>query len=112
MKLESEIWSEVMSDDANQTSAEDLDEDQLDYVLTKRTVSITDFKKHPNKFLRLAGGEPFAVMTNNRPSFYVLSPERYDELLEREWETEIAPVLLERMNDGSEPIKVRLEDLA
>lgn len=101
-----------MSQESYQDIEADVDEESadLDYVLTERTVPITEFKKHPNKFLRIAKGEPFAVMTNNRPSFYVLSPEHYDELLERVWEAEVAPVVLERVYDESTAIEVKLED--
>lgn len=115
MRLESLIWSEVMSDrpTSSDASAEELIEeaDELDYVLTERTVSITEFKKHPNKFLRQAKGEPFAVMTNNRPSFYVLSPEHYDELLEQLWEAEVAPVVMERIFDEETAVELRLDRL-
>ena len=61
----------------------------MDTVLTKGTISISEFKKNPNEVVKLAKNIPFAVMTNNKPSFYVLSPKHYDALLEKIWELEI-----------------------
>jgi antitoxin StbD len=83
----------------------------MDAVLTKITTSISEFKKNPNESVAKAGNQPFAVLTNNKPSFYVVSPELFDEIAEILWEREIAPVILERMNDGSKLIPVTLDEL-
>ena len=84
----------------------------MDAVLTKVTTSISEFKKNPNESVAKAGNQAFAVLTNNKPSFYVVPPELFDEIAEILWEREIAPVILERMNDGSKLIPVTLEELA
>ena len=76
------------------------------------STSITEFKKNPNEQVKLAGGKSFAVLTNNKPSFFVLSPEMYEQLAEQIWELEIAPVLLERMKPGRPRTTVSAEDLA
>jgi len=75
-----------------------------------KTTSITDFKQNPNREVKLAGDEPFAVLTNNKPSFYVLSPKLYDELLEKLWEFEVTPTILARLQN-SKPLKVNIKDL-
>lgn len=61
------------------------------------TTTISEFKKNPNLEVRKAGDEPFAVLTNNKPSFYVLSPEQYETLCEKVWEREIEPLLKSRL---------------
>lgn len=66
-------------------------------ILTKMTTTISEFKKNPNLEVRKAGDEPFAVLTNNKPSFYVLSPEHYETLCEKVWEREIEPLLKSRL---------------
>jgi antitoxin StbD len=81
----------------------------MDEILTKKTTSITTFKANPNREVKLAGDEPFAVLTNNRPSFYVLSPKAYDDLLERMWELSIVPEDLEAKKGPFMPINI--EDL-
>jgi antitoxin StbD len=83
----------------------------MDAVLTKVTTSISEFKKNPNELVAKAGNQAFAVLTNNKPTFYVVPPELFDEIAEILWEREITPVILERLNDGSEFIPVTLEEL-
>ena len=82
----------------------------MDQILTMKATSISDFKQNPNREVKLAGDEPFAVLTNNKPSFYVLSPKLYDELLEKLWELEITPTVLHRLKNSSS-IKVDINDL-
>ena len=82
----------------------------MDQILTMKATSISDFKQNPNREVKLAGDEPFAVLTNNKPSFYVLSPKLYDELLEKLWELEITPTVLHRFKNSSS-IKVDINDL-
>lgn len=81
----------------------------MDEILTKKTTSITAFKANPNREVKLAGDEPFAVLTNNRPSFYVLSPKAYDDLLERMWDLSIVPEVMKAKNGPF--VRVNIEDL-
>jgi PHD/YefM family antitoxin component YafN of YafNO toxin-antitoxin module len=46
--------------------------------MTQLVTNISDFRKNPNLQVEEAGGMPFAVITNNRPSFYVLPPALFD----------------------------------
>jgi antitoxin StbD len=90
------------------------DEEAMDEILTDIVTPISEFKKNPNLSVKKAGGKPFAVLTNNKPSFYVLTPEVYDDLLEMAWELKMQPELLEQIRDeDGEPkgIKVSLDDL-
>lgn len=80
-------------------------------ILTRMTTSISEFKKNPNQEVLKADGEPFAVLTNNKPSFYVLSPEHYEALCEQLWESEISPTVLERLKDSGNTVKVHLDEL-
>jgi antitoxin StbD len=83
----------------------------MEKVLTEMTTTISNFKENPAKVVREANGEPFAVLSNNKASFYVLSPEFYDYLLELAWERQIAPEVMRRSADRSKAIRVKLEDL-
>ena len=74
----------------------------MEKVHTNLTVSITEFKKNPNDVLEQAAGQPFVVLTNNKPSFYVLTPEVFEALGEEAieealWQVEATPMLLERL---------------
>lgn len=83
----------------------------MDTIMTNKVTTISEFKKNPNLEVNKAGDEPFAVLTNNRPTFYVLSPKLFEEISEILWEAEIAPVVLKRMKNKRKSIRVSLEDL-
>lgn len=78
----------------------------MDEILTKKTVSITEFKANPNQVVKAARNKPFAVLTNNKPSFYVMSPKAYDDLLEYIWELKITPEVLEAEKGPFYPVDV------
>ena len=85
----------------------------MDEILTEIVTPISEFKKNPNLSVKQAGGKPFAVLTNNKPSFYVLTPEVYDDLLEKAWELKMMPELIEQieqMGDEVSGVKVDLDD--
>ena len=80
-------------------------------IATKRVTSISKFKTNPAQQLREANGESFAVLTNNEASFYVVSPARFEELLEIEWEKKNRDELLTRSAERHLAQKVSLDDL-
>lgn len=49
---------------------------------TDPAVSVTEFKKNPIKVLRESGGRTVAVLSHNKPAFYMVPPERYKAMLE------------------------------
>lgn len=85
-------------------------EENMDEILTEIVTPISEFKKNPNLSVKEAKGKPFAVLTNNKPSFYVLTPEVYDDLLEKAWELKMMPELIEA-GKSDEWIEVKLDDL-
>lgn len=82
----------------------------MDEILTEIVTPISEFKKNPNLSVKKAKGKPFAVLTNNKPSFYVLTPEVYDDLLEMVWELKMQPELIEAKK-SDEWIEVKLDEL-
>ncbi|NCX35572.1 MAG: hypothetical protein EBX19_02915 [Actinobacteria bacterium] len=87
----------------------------MEKILTSRAVAVSEFKRAPNEIVAEANGEPIAVLTNNKPSFYVISPSAYEEMLEKVWESEITPTLLKRLDDvrtgKTKSVEVTLKDL-
>mgnify|MGYP000538213859 FL=1 len=90
----------------------------MEKVHTNLTVSITEFKKNPNDVLEQAAGQPFVVLTNNKPSFYVLTPEVFEALGEEAieealWQVEATPMLLERLAEAQKghTVPVTIEQL-
>ena len=82
----------------------------MNKVLTEKTTTISEFKKNPNQEVDAAGDVPFAVLTNNKPSFYVLSPKTFEAISELLWEAEMLPMVKKRIKETR--IKIRIEDLA
>lgn len=83
----------------------------MDAILTRLSTSITEFKRNPNEAVAQAHGEAFAVLTNNRPSFYVLTPQQYESLLEAQWEREIAPLVAKRAAQTDRVFDVHPDEL-
>ncbi|OIQ83578.1 antitoxin YafN [mine drainage metagenome] len=83
----------------------------MEEMLADMTTSITEFKKNPNEAVRKAHKRPFAVLTNNRPSFYVITPELFEKISEMLFEIETAPVIRKRMRDLHKAIPVGLNEL-
>lgn len=87
----------------------------MEKILTKHTIAISEFKRAPNEIVAEAKDQPIAVLTNNKPSFYVISPSAYEELLEQIWEAQITPIVAKRIAELKagkiKSIEVKLEDL-
>jgi len=83
----------------------------MDAVLTKVTTSISEFKKNPNESVAKAGNQAFAVLTNNKPSFYVVPPELFDEIAEILWDHQMKPLLDERMANYVNAIPMEIDEL-
>jgi len=87
----------------------------MDKILTQMTTSITSFKANPKKELAASGDQPFCVLTNNKPAFYVLSPKAWDAIQEMIWDLENRDLILERIERAKDPnnlVAVSIEDLA
>ena len=94
--------SSSMSEHINPAPIED-DEDVADFVLTNMIVSVSDFKKNPNKYVARLGKqteeEAFAVMTNNKASFYVVTANFFDYLLDLKWEADNYDLIKEGLKE-------------
>ena len=86
-------------------------EEIMDEIITKLTITISEFKKNPNEVVKKAKHKPFAVLTNNKASFYVLSPEYYDALLEKIWELEMTPEIKKRLASKEKSRAFTFEEL-
>ena len=75
------------------------------------TTTISEFKKNPNETLSHSGSGVMAILTNNKPSFYVLTPEVYELVAEHLWEFTVAPTVRKRLADKGHTVKVSIEDL-
>ena len=83
----------------------------MDRIMTELTTTISEFKKNPNAVVKKAKKKPFAVLTNNKPTFYVMSPELFDEIEEILWEIRITPLIKKRLASKNYSKTYTLEEL-
>ena len=78
-------------------------------MLAKVAASVTDLKKDPMGTYRESGGDPMVILNRNEPAFYILSPERYELMLEIIDDVELARLVNERR--GNPTVKVDIDEL-
>ena len=83
----------------------------METVLTSHSISITDLKKDPAKVLREAGAHPVAVLSHNRPVFYLVESKLFEALVDRLEDIELAEIASGRVASGEKSIPVSLDDL-
>jgi antitoxin StbD len=83
----------------------------METVLASRSISISDFKKNPAKAVREAGAHPIAVLSHNRPAFYLVEPRLFAALIENLEDVELAELAARRLASGEKSIPVSLDEL-
>lgn len=81
----------------------------MDKVLTPMVTSVSDFRSDISGTIRRSHDEPFAVLNNNKPSFYVLSPSHYEQIVEILADMDLANTVrsrLDRADRSSVPIDI------
>ncbi len=79
------------------------------HPLANAALSISDFKKSPNRALKEANGQPVAVLTNGHISGYYVSPETWEAMVDYQEDIELAKIARSRMS--STRVKVDLDKL-
>ncbi|MGN2498891.1 type II toxin-antitoxin system Phd/YefM family antitoxin [Serratia nevei] len=54
----------------------------LQTILSRRSVSVTEFRKNPIEYVNASNGEVLAIMSRNEPAFYCIPAKEYGELLQ------------------------------
>lgn len=83
----------------------------METILSDLSVSMTEFKKNPNGALRESGGRAVAVLSHNKPAFYMVPPDRYEAMLEEIDDLHLVRVAKERLKQKERAIEVKLDDL-
>jgi antitoxin StbD len=83
----------------------------METILSDLSVSMTEFKKNPNEALRESGGQAVAVLSHNKPAFYMVPPDRYEAMLEAIDDLHLVRVVKERLKQKDRAIVVTLDDL-
>ena len=83
----------------------------METILSNLSVSMTEFKKNPNEALRESGGQAVAVLSHNKPAFYMVPPDRYEAMLEEIDDLQLVRVVKERLKQKDRAIGVTLDEL-
>ena len=83
----------------------------MQIMFTDRTVSISDFKKNPAAVLRAAGQHPVAVMSHNKPAFYMVEPKLFEAMLEEISDHELRQTVLARLAEKAHAIEVDIDQI-
>lgn len=78
-------------------------------ILTDITSSVTEFKINPMRILSDAEGDSVAILNRNKPVFYCVPADLYEEMIDTLEDIELAKIIKKRANQKE--IKVRLNDL-
>lgn len=80
-------------------------------ILANYTASITELKKSPTQLLKDAGDEAVAILNHNVASAYLVPSALYEKMMDVMDDYYLQKVIDERLNDGSKPIRVDIDDL-
>lgn len=83
----------------------------METILSDLTVSMTEFKKNPNDALRESNGQTVAVLSHNKPAFYMVPPERYEAMLEQLDDLQLVRLAKERLKQKGRAVEVTLDEL-
>ena len=80
-------------------------------ILANYTASITELKKSPTQLLKDAGDEAVAILNHNVASAYLVPSALYENMMDVMDDYYLRKIVDERLNDGSKPIRVDIDDL-
>jgi len=83
----------------------------MQIMFTDRTVSMSDFKKNPAAVLRVADQHPVAVMSHNKPAFYMVEPKLFEAMLEEISDHELRQTVLARLAEKAHAIEVDIDQI-
>lgn len=81
----------------------------MDTIFADYSVSISEFKKNPAQIVREAGDKPVAVLSHNRPSFYMVAPRVFESMLEELADRDLAALVRERLARRDSAIEVDID---
>ena len=78
-------------------------------ILADISAGISELKKNPMAVISQGNGNPIAILNRNKPVFYAVPAEAYEELMDKLEDIELAKIVKERL--GLPTIKVDINDL-
>jgi len=83
----------------------------METILAQLSISMSEFKKNPAEVLRIAKHKTVAVLTHNKPAFYMVSPRIFEVLLDHLDDARLSRLARERLKQRHRAVRVRLDEL-
>ena len=83
----------------------------MDAIYADYSISMTEFKKNPAQVLRTAGEKPVAVLSHNRPAFYMLTPKLFEALVEELSDRHLVELVRQRLARKDTAIEVDIDQI-
>ncbi|WP_043700450.1 type II toxin-antitoxin system Phd/YefM family antitoxin [Tepidimonas taiwanensis] len=83
----------------------------METILADVAVSMSEFKKNPAAVLRHAHRRPVAVLSHNRPAFYMIEPRLFEDIMEALADQDLYRRAASRLAEKGRVVEVNLEDL-
>lgn len=83
----------------------------MEAIYADFSISMSEFKRNPAQVLRSAGEKPVAVLSHNRPAFYMVTPALFEALVERLADRDLVELVRSRLAMKEDAIEVDLDQL-
>jgi antitoxin StbD len=83
----------------------------VETILASLSVSMSKFKKNPAEILRAAKNRTVAVLTHNKPAFYMVSPEVFEAILDRFDDERLTRLAKSRLKQRHRAVEITLDQL-
>ena len=83
----------------------------METIYADLSVSMTEFKKNPAKIVRSADKKPVAVLSHNKPAFYMLAPALFEALLEELDDKVLVEIARQRLASKDDVVMVDIDKI-
>jgi antitoxin StbD len=83
----------------------------MDTIYADQTISMSEFKKNPAQVLRTAGDKPVAVLSHNRPAFYMVTPKLFQLIVDELADRDLVEIARERLTRRHTAIDVDIDQI-
>ena len=81
----------------------------IDTIYADLSISMSEFKKNPAQVLRAAGEKPVAILSHNRPAFYMVTPKIFEALVEALADRELTELVRHRLAQKDQAVEVDID---
>lgn len=83
----------------------------MEALLARASVGISELKLNPTAVLEASGNMPVAILNRNKPVGYLLTAQAWERIHNILEDKEILKIIGARMTDGKKPVKIKIDDL-